>query len=92
MAHSIYLSRLNSDERAQLVRKLWENQGGKCFISGKEIDLDLHKGQLHIDHIVPLVNGGKDDSTNLALTFSSANRSKQAADLNVARIIWRFKP
>jgi len=91
MAHSIYLSRLNSDERAQLVKKLWENQGGRCFISGKEIDLDLHKGQLDIDHIVPLVNGGKDDSTNLALTFSSANRSKQAADLNVARIIWKFK-
>ena len=91
MAHSVFLSRLNQDERSNLVRQLWNQQKGKCFISGKDIDLELHKGQLDIDHIIPLVNGGKDDSTNMALTFSSANRSKQAADLNVARIIWKFK-
>ena len=91
MAHSIFLSRLSQEERSNLVRQLWNQQKGKCFISGKEIDLDLHKGQLDIDHIIPLVNGGKDDATNMALTFSTANRSKQAADLNVARIIWKFK-
>ena len=91
MAHSIFLSRLNQEERSNLVRQLWNQQKGKCFISGKEMDLTLHKGQLDIDHIIPLVNGGKDDASNMALTFSSANRSKQAADLNVARIIWKFK-
>lgn len=91
MAHSIFLSRLNQEERSNLVRQLWNQQKGKCFISGKEMDLILHKGQLDIDHIIPLVNGGKDDASNMALTFSSANRSKQAADLNVARIIWKFK-
>ena len=91
MAHSIFLSRLNQEERSNLVRQLWNQQNGICFISGKEMDLTLHKGQLDIDHIIPLVNGGKDDASNMALTFSSANRSKQAADLNVARIIWKFK-
>ena len=91
MAHSIFLSKLNQDERANLIRLLWNQQKGKCFISGKDIDLTLHKDQLDIDHIIPLVSGGKDDTSNMALTFSSANRSKQAADLNVARIIWRFK-
>ncbi len=91
MANSIYLGRLNHDERKALVRHLWEIQKGKCFITGNDIDLQLHEGQLDIDHIIPLTNGGKDDESNFALTFSFANRSKQAADLNLARINWKFK-
>lgn len=91
MATSIYLGRLNHDERKALVRHLWEIQKGKCFITGDDIDLQLHEEQLDIDHIIPLTNGGKDDETNFALTFSYANRSKQAADLNLARINWKFK-
>ena len=91
MANSQYLSRLSSDERKELIKKLWSAQNGKCFISGDAIDLDLHYHLLDIDHIVPTANNGKDDPSNFALTFQSANRSKQAADLNLARIIWKFK-
>ena len=91
MANSIFLGRLNNDERKALINRLWIIQKGKCFITGKDIDLKLHEGQLDIDHIIPLTNGGKDDESNLALTFSYANRSKQAADLNLARINWTFK-
>ena len=91
MAHSLFLSRLSTEERKKLVERLWSIQQGKCFISGKEIDFTLHKGQLDIDHVIPLTNGGKDDESNFALTFSSANRSKQGADLNLARINWQFK-
>lgn len=91
MANSIFLGKLNSDERKELIQRLWTIQKGKCFITGKDIDLQLHEGQLDIDHIIPLTNGGKDDESNFALTFSYANRSKQAADLNLARINWQFK-
>lgn len=91
MAHSIFLSKLSSEQRDTLMEKLWTIQKGVCFISGKPIDLKLHHDDLDIDHIVPLVNGGKDDESNMALTFSSANRSKQAADLNLARIDWVYK-
>lgn len=91
MAHSIFLSKLNNVERKALVERLWKIQKGKCFISGQDIDLKLHENLLDIDHIIPLTNGGKDEESNLALTFSSANRSKQAADLNLARINWKFK-
>lgn len=91
MAHSVYLSRLTAEQRKELVKRLWDIQKGKCFISGKEINLQLHEGELDIDHVIPLTNGGKDEESNFALTFSSADRSKQGADLNLARINWQFK-
>lgn len=91
MAHSIFLSRLTPEQRKSLMERLWNIQKGRCFISGKEIDLTLHEGELDIDHVIPLTNGGKDEESNFALTFSSANRSKQEADLNLARINWQFR-
>ena len=91
MAHSLFLSKLTAQQREELIKRLWECQKGKCFISGKDIDLDLHKNAIDVDHIIPLANGGKDDESNMALTFSLANRSKQAADLNLARVNWVYK-
>lgn len=91
MAHSIYLSRLSHEEKDNLIQQLWNQQHGKCFITGKDIDLRLHHDQLDIDHVVPISSGAPDNPSNFALTFSDANRSKQAADLNLARIIWQFK-
>lgn len=91
MVHSLYLSKLSSQQREELIKRLWGIQGHKCFICGKEIDLEIHKNDLDIDHVIPLQAGGKDDESNLALTFSSANRSKQAKDLNLARIEWNYR-
>lgn len=91
MAHSVHLSKLSNQQREELVTRLWNCQKGKCFISGKDIDLVLHKNNIDIDHIIPLANGGKDDESNMALTFDYANRSKQATDLNLARVNWIYK-
>jgi ribose 1,5-bisphosphokinase PhnN len=46
MANSIFLGRLNAEQRKALIERLWHAQGGKCFITGKEIDLSLHEGEL----------------------------------------------
>lgn len=73
------------------MEQLWTQQKGKCFITGKDIDLKLHHEYLDIDHVVPISSGAPDNPSNFALTFSDANRSKQAADLNLARVIWYFK-
>lgn len=82
---SKYLSGLTKEEYGDLTKKLFSMQNGKCYICRKPIDLDLH--DTNIDHVIPLANKGKDSEDNFALTHESCNKSKQDADLTVARAL-----
>ena len=85
MGNSKYLDSLTKEQYDDLSKKLWSIQNHTCFICGEPIDLDIHN--TNIDHIHPLVNSGKDDETNFAITHEHCNKSKQDADLEVARTL-----
>jgi hypothetical protein len=91
MGTSQYLSSLDAEKRLGLERRLLERQTGRCFICDQPIDLMLQKGQLDIDHIDPLAEQGLDAENNFALTHASCNRSKGAANLEIARRLSEFE-
>ena len=85
---SKYLSSLSKDDYSELTRKLWNIQNHQCFICEDKIDLDVHT--TNIDHIVPLANKGKDAEENFAVTHESCNKSKQDANLKIAKILQKL--
>ena len=85
---SKYLSGLSKDEYVNLTKKLCDIQSHQCFICEDEINLDLHT--TNIDHIVPLANKGKDSEDNFAVTHESCNKSKQDANLKIAKILQKL--
>ena len=91
MPQSRYLTGLDVEQRAKLEQKLLARQSGRCFICDEPVDLMLHKGQLDIDHIDPLIEDGLDAENNFAITHASCNRSKGAANLEIARRLAEFE-
>jgi hypothetical protein len=84
------LASMDKAGRRDLIRRLHQRQGGKCFICDDSIDLELQADAIDVDHIDPLSEQGRDDENNFAVTHAPCNRSKGASDLRVARRMAEF--
>ena len=63
-----------------LKYELWQEQGGFCLYSGREISpelLDSGSNDLQIDHILPWSRFGDDSFINKTLCFTRANAEKR---------------
>ncbi len=89
MRRNSKLDTLPKEERRKLIERLYKRQGGKSYISGKEIDLRID--EVEIDHIVSLDRGGIDNESNWGLVLKSENRSKGNRDLQLMRYIFDFR-
>lgn len=70
------------------ISQMHEDQGGLCAYCG--VDLN---GEFHVDHMVPISRGGRNDWTNLAVTCPFCNWSKndRTAEEFVGRMLEREK-
>ena len=57
------------------LKRLFEAQNGKCFYCGELIFSSFDK-ELHVDHKIPLIRGGTNDISNIALACSKCNLAK----------------
>ena len=65
---------MSSQERADIRDVLYKKQQGKCFACG----VKLQKQFFHIDHKVPVAQGGSDEMRNFQLLCPTCNTSKGA--------------
>lgn len=89
MARESKLDRLTSEERKELIERLYKRQDGLSYISKKSINLKTDP--VDIDHIIALDRNGPDTESNWGLVLSNENRSKGTRDLQLMRYIDQFR-
>ena len=57
---------------ANELRSLWQQQGGRCGLTGQLMDI----ATANIDHIIPTSRGGSNELSNLRWTTKAANQAK----------------
>jgi len=58
--------------------EIYKDQKGICYICKEEFDFD----KMELDHVHPIVNGGKHEKANCKMACMPCNRSKGAKPLN----------
>ncbi len=89
MSDSRQFSSLANDEKDRVRARLHRRQGDVCFLCERAIVLAAD--EVEGDHIDPLAQSGLDDDANWALMHAHCNESKGAKDLQLARVMARFR-
>lgn len=64
-------SHFSAADRARFERLLRERDGRRCFYCHVPL-----AAEFHLDHVRPLIKGGKDDPSNLVLACLQCNQEK----------------
>ena len=70
--------------RQDVIDKIGENP--ICYLTGKKIDL-CQTDTYQFDHIVPVINGGTNDLSNLGVCIKEANQAKGELSLDELYIL-----
>jgi len=82
------IDEMSDNEKKRLTHRLFELQGGICFLCEERIDLEADR--VEIDHIKPLADNGPDEEGNWALMHEECNRKKKAQNLQLAKAKMKF--
>lgn len=69
-------------------QRIYAKTGGRCAYCGHEITLQ----QMQVDHIVPLYNGGTEDTANYLPACRSCNHYKSTLGLEKFRVVLERMP
>lgn len=71
------------------IQEMFEEQNGLCAYCGIRIFWEIPR-DIHVDHIMPVSRGGSNDTSNLCLTCSDCNWSKNDSTVDewVSRRDW----
>ncbi len=76
----VFLATQNHFYTKSDLEAIWKIQDGKCYYTGKLLGRSFRSAKFHVDHIVPLCNGGVDAPWNLALCTARINVRKSGKD------------
>ncbi len=83
------LDSIPKEEKQELIKRLHSSQNELCYVCQKVINLQVHP--VDVDHIIALARGGADKESNWALAHAGCNRSKGTRDLQLQRILSKFR-
>lgn len=73
---------------ARVRLRIFEREGGRCWLSGRKI---MPGGAWDLDHKVALVLGGHHDEANLAPALRDKHRAKTAEDVRIKSKVARTR-
>lgn len=69
-------------------RQVWIDQGGKCAVCDRVV---FGKGEVHLDHIIPISHGGTDDDNNLQILCVPCHEDKTRKENSANGSEWSGK-
>lgn len=74
------LAAVGGKHSQQDLKRIWNLQEGRCYYSGVALGPSFEEAKFHVDHIIPVIQGGTNWASNLALVTGKMNQLKKGFD------------